>query len=447
MEQTQEAPYQQDKIIEEKSTKQLDESNVEISPGTVTFVYHPDELALKGKNRGKFEEILQNNIRTMMKQSGIENIKMFFVQQRYFATIPEQYESIAYDVSSHVFGISNFARCYTINRDMDLLCKESVEHFRNLLSTQEIPNFRVETSRVDKRFPIESPKISATVGGAIHDQLNIPVNLKDPHTTLHIEVLNKNFIFFSQRIPGAKGLPVRSSAKVACLLSGGFDSPVMVWMMMRRGCDVTLIHFHAAPFGGWRSSVSKVRKIVQQLHKWGGPTKFYSIAIGELQRQIAEKAPSQLRVTLYRRLMVRVAVAIGKTQHCEALATGDSLGQVASQTCESMTTIQSAITPTLIFRPLLGFTKEEIMRRAQEIGTKELSAIEGGDCCSHMLPKKVATKPSIQDAQEGEKDLNIDEMVQTAVKAAQIIDVTEEWNEDEADEAQDGACPLFSFEE
>ena len=428
-----------------KPTNYLD--SIDISDeSSITFVFHPDELSLKGKNRPQFEEILADNIRFLLRHAGVTRLKIQRLQQRFFVTVPLADEQKAYDVAHHVFGVSNFARCYSLPRDLDTLCSRCVEHIRSVLTQRPIESFRVETSRVDKRYPMKSPEISSRVGSVIHETLKIPVNLTKPSFTLHIECLDTAFVFFSERIEGAKGLPIRSSGRIACLLSGGFDSPVMVWMMMRRGCDCTLIHFHAAPFGGWRSSVSKVRKIVSVLREWGGPSKFYAIAIGEQQRQIAEKAPARLRVTLYRRLMVRIAVKIMEKHKCDALATGDSLGQVASQTCESMTTIQEAIAPTLIFRPLLGFTKEEIMRRAQEIGTKQFSELEGGDCCSHMLPKKVATKPSIEDAKTGEENLDIPNMVKAAVDGAQLIDINDPWN-DEEDDAQGEACPLFSFEE
>lgn len=206
-------------------------------------------------------------------------------------------------------------------------------------------------------------------------------------TDIRLEVLKNCFAFYSQRQQGAQGLPINTSGTAVCLLSGGFDSPVASWMMMRRGCSVLLIHFHSQPFGEWRSSIKKVREIVIQLNKWGGPDRFSAVPIGELQRQIINKAPEKLRVTLYRRLMVRVAKLFADKYHCTSLATGDSLGQVASQTLESMTTIENAIKPMLIMRPLLGFTKEEIMERADKIGTKVLSMLPGGDCCSHMLPK------------------------------------------------------------
>lgn len=407
---------------------------------TVMYVYHPHELTLKGKNRPQFENQLTQNLREQMKAQGVNVIKIEKITGRHFLIAPASDEEKVREVSPRVFGIVNFARCYRCDRDFELLKSEVLEHFESLLASRPIGSFRVECSRVDKRYNLQSPVICKEIGAVIHDELKIPVNLEKPEITLHIEVLNDKFVYFYERIPGALGLPVHTSGNIACLLSGGFDSPVAVWMMMRRGCKVTLVHFHSAPFGEWKSSVTKIRRIVKQLHLYGGPTKFFAIPIGELQRQIANLAPEKLRVTLYRRLMMRVAKKIAETHKCSALATGDSLGQVASQTIDSMTSIQSVVTPMLIFRPLLAFCKEEIMDRARQIGTHDISAMSGGDCCSHMLPKKVATKPTIEDAEEGEKNLNIEEMVESAIQAAVLMDINDPWNEDDKDE--DAVCPF-----
>ncbi|KAH0790270.1 tRNA 4-thiouridine(8) synthase ThiI [Histomonas meleagridis] len=411
---------------------------------TVTFFYHPHELSLKGKNRAHFEDVLSQNIRQLLKAAGVQNIKIEKITGRHFVTVPIEYEMQLAEVSPRIFGIANYGHCISCSRDVEVLKSKVIENVKEILDKHPINSFRVETSRVDKRYPLTSQDVSKEIGTVVHEGLNIPVNLTQPELTIKIEILNDKFVFYTERLPGAKGLPIHTSGHVACLLSGGFDSPVASWLMMRRGCSVTYIHFHSSPYGEWRSSVSKIRKIVQQLSLYGGPTKFYSVAIGESQRIIATKAPAKLRITLYRRLMMRIAKEIAEKHKCLALATGDSLGQVASQTIESMTTIQSVIQPMLIMRPLLGFCKEEIMERAKEIGTYDISILPGGDCCSHMLPKNVATKPSMNNAEEGEKNLDLKAMVESAINGAQIIDINEPWNEDENETG--AACP-FTFQE
>jgi thiamine biosynthesis protein ThiI len=431
----------------EKKPKQKSVAPVDIFEGkeTIMYVYHPAELALKGKNRGQFEDRLTKNMKLQLKHVGVELVKVEKIHGRHFITVLATDEEKIKEMSPKFLGVANYGKCYTFLREEEEeFKKDVVEHFKQMNDEKPIESFKVQTSRVDKRFPTKSMDYSSEIGALIHDQLGIKVDIKNPQITLNVEILNDRFVYFTGRLQGACGLPVGSSGRVACLLSGGFDSPVASWMMMKRGCSVQLVHFHSAPYGEWRSSVSKIRKIVSVLHQWGGPPKFYSIPIGEQQRLIAVDAPAKLRITLYRRLMMRVAKNIAEKQHCEALATGDSLGQVASQTINSMTTIQSVVSPLLIFRPLLGFTKEEIIERAMKIGTYELSLLQAGDCCSHMLPDKVATHPSIEDATKGEEKLNIEKMVNDAVEAAQLIDINDPWNEEESSEVL--ACPI-TFQE
>lgn len=413
----------------------------------ILYVYHPHELTLKGNNRPEFEKQLTRNLREQMKEAGVTIHAIDQITGRHLLIANASDQAAIEEVSPRVFGIANYARCYGCSGDFDALKEEIHNYFANLLKSRPIKSFRVDCSRVDKRFPMQSPMVCKEIGAVIHEGLEIPVDLHNPELNLHIEILNDDkkfpykFLYFAERLPGALGLPVGTSGKVLCLLSGGFDSPVATWMMMRRGCSVSLIHFHSAPYGEWRSSVSKIRKIVQQLHLYGGPTNFLSVPIGELQREIANKAPDRFRVTLYRRLMMRVAKKIAEKEKIKALATGDSLGQVASQTIESMTSIEFVIKPMLILRPLLAFCKEEIMDRARLIGTHDISAMTGGDCCSHMLPKRVATKPSIEETEEAEKNLNIDEMAENAILAAQKMDINDPWNEDEVDEGG-AVCPF-----
>ena len=408
---------------------------------TVCYYYHPDELTLKGKNRHFFEDTLTNNLKLQMRHAGVTVLKVTCSTGRHFLTAPlADAEKIA-EVSPRVFGIANYGRCESCERDYEVLKQRAKEQFEKI---KPVASFKIEVSRVDKRYEKQSPVVAREIGAVVHDECGIPVDLTNPAVTMHIEILTDKFVFYTEKLDGAHGLPVGTSGGVMCCLSGGFDSPVAAWMMMRRGCRVKYVHFHSAPFGEWRSSVGKIRKLVTQLSLYGGPIEFYSVAIGEFQRQIANKAPDKLRVTLYRRLMMRIAKKLAENNKCGALATGDSLGQVASQTIDSMTTIQSVVEPMLIMRPLLAFCKDEIMRKARDIGTHDLSLLPGGDCCSHMLPKNVSTKPKIDEAIAGEEKLDVDAMVEEAIKGAQVIDVLKPWNEDEGEAG--AACP-FEFKE
>lgn len=413
-------------------------------PEKLLFFYHPDELWLKGKNRCIFEKALENNIIHQLRAAGVTSAKIVHKQAHTYVKCDKADEQKVIEISKRVFGIANFGPCVQIPRDIELLKTTTRDHMAKRHAERPISSFKVETTRPDKRFEMTSPELSRMIGGIIFEEVKIPVNVKQPDVTLFIEVHNDSFIFYCEKIQGAQGLPVGSSGRTVCLLSGGFDSPVAAWTVMRRGCAIQYVHFHSSPYGEWKSSIAKVRRIVQQLATWGGPTKFFSIPIGDSQRLIAKDGPERLRVTLYRRLMVRIAKEVAKQTKCNALTTGDALGQVASQTIESMTTIQECIAPMLIMRPLLGSPKCEIMEKARFIGTHDISVEPAGDCCSHMLPKKVATQPSIEEAVNGEKKLDIQAMVAKALQEMQLIDVNEPWNEEGTEEA--AACP-FAFEE
>jgi thiamine biosynthesis protein ThiI len=442
-----EEPKEVPKVEAETKNEEAQEKGKEQKEGeTCLFIYHPHELWLKGKNRPVFERQLASNLRKQLVAAGVTDFKVHQIQCEMYVSAPISFVPTIYEVSKKIFGVAKYSRCYKTVRDVEVLKQSITEYVKSLLAKGPIASFKVDTSRVDKRYPVKSMDMSKDIGALIHDTFGIPVNLKQPHTKFNIEIQNDAFYYYTERLEGIGGLPVNTSGKVGVLLSGGFDSPVAAWSIMRRGCAPIYIHFHSAPYGEWRSSVTKIRKIVGPLATWGGPTNFYCVPIGELQRQIALKAPPKLRITLYRRFMVRIAAEICKKNKAIALATGDNLGQVASQTIESMTTIQSVISPMLILRPLLSDSKDEIIQKAAKIGTKDISILPAGDCCSHMLPKSVATMPSIEEATAGEKDLDVKELVNKALQEMQIIDINEPWNEEAPEGEEPAACPL-TFQE
>lgn len=426
------------------------ETTAEVSPSPnneemVHYLYHPHELWLKGKNRNHFVQILTDNMLHQFRAGGAMSARVSSNYLDTFVTCSVSDEEKVIEISKKIFGIANFCRFYKCGLNMDELKETVLKNFGEYNQRKHVKSFKVETKRQLKTFPLNSLEVSKEVGDVVFENLKIPVDVKNPEVIINIEVKTKCIHIFYEKIPGARGLPVKSSGGTVMLISGGFDSPVAAWMALSRGCSITYVHYHSAPFGEWKSSISKIRQIVQILSTWGGPTKFYSVPIGELQRIIAKDAPERFRVTLYRRLMVRVARRIAMKHKCLSLTTGDNLGQVASQTMESMTAIQSAISPFLFLRPLLGFSKEGIIKKAKKIGTHAISILPGGDCCSHMLPKKVVTQPTIEDTDKAESKLNIDDMVETALRNMKIIDINEPWNDDDS-EPEIAACP-FTFQE
>jgi thiamine biosynthesis protein ThiI len=252
------------------------------------------------------------------------------------------------------------------------------------------------------------------VGGRIKLARGWKVDLSNPALTIRVEIMADQAFYSFGRDAGPGGLPSGASGKVTCLLSGGIDSPVAAWRMMKRGCTVHLVHFHSYPFLS-RASQEKVREIAALLAKWQLSARLFLVAFGEIQRQVVLAVPAALRVVIYRRLMLRIADRIARRHGAGALLTGEVVGQVASQTLENMAVIASA-TSLPILRPLVGMDKEEIVQQAQQIGTYEISIVPDQDCCQLFTPKHPATKATPEMVEEAERQLPVEDLVEGAVR-------------------------------
>ncbi|MDE3154822.1 MAG: tRNA 4-thiouridine(8) synthase ThiI, partial [Acidobacteriota bacterium] len=280
-------------------------------------------------------------------------------------------------------------------------------------------SFRVSARRADKRFPLPSPQIEREVGGRIKSARGWHVDLEHPELTIHVEMLSDEAFYYFGKEPGAGGMPAGVSGRVACLLSGGIDSPVAAFRMMRRGCSVQLVHFHSYPILS-RASQEKVREIAALLTQYQLRTTLQLVAFGDIQRQVVLSAPPALRVVLYRRLMLRIAEELARRGRARALVTGEVIGQVASQTLENLSVI-AAVTTMPVFRPLIGMDKDEISAEAERIGTYPISIIPDQDCCQLFTPKHPATKARFRDVEHAEQDLPIAEFVRTAVDSVETV--------------------------
>jgi tRNA uracil 4-sulfurtransferase len=276
----------------------------------------------------------------------------------------------------------------------------------------------VSVKRADKRFPMKSPEIEREVGGRIKLARGWRVDLGAPELTISIEMLKSEAFYAFGKDRGPGGLPTGVSGKVACLLSGGIDSPVAAWRMMKRGCSALLVHFHSYPILS-RASQEKVRELAQVLTTYQQRTRLFLVAFGEIQRQVVLTVPAPLRVVIYRRLMVRIADRIARANGARALVTGEVIGQVASQTLENMSVIAEA-TSLPILRPLVGMDKEEIVAEAGRLGTFEISIVPDQDCCQLFTPRHPATRATRRAVEEAESRLPIEEMVSAAVEAAEL---------------------------
>jgi thiamine biosynthesis protein ThiI len=383
-----------------------------------SVVIHYQEIALKGRNRPWFIGRLVRNIRTATSDLPVQQVLNKMGRIEIVLASPEAWEPVA-DRLRHVFGIANFSRAGRVRLDMDVIAKAILDDLgphENL----RVPTFRVSARRADKRFPLTSPQIEREVGGRIKDVTGWTVNLDDPKFTIHVEALTGEAFYYFGKEAGPGGMPTGVSGRVVALLSGGIDSPVAVYRLMRRGCRVVPVHFHSYPILS-RASQEKVRELVSLLTKYQQHTRLYMVAFGEIQQQVMLTVAPPLRVVVYRRIMFRIAEEIARKAHAQALVTGEVVGQVASQTLENMTAI-SAVTTMPVFRPLIGMDKDEIVAQAERLGTFSISIIEDQDCCQLFTPKHPATKARLADVEHAERALPMDEFVRQAVEGAVIED-------------------------
>jgi thiamine biosynthesis protein ThiI len=278
----------------------------------------------------------------------------------------------------------------------------------------------VSARRADKRLPVTSPQVEREVGGRIKLATGWRVDLEQPALTIHIEMLPEYAFYFFGKEPGAGGLPTGTGGRVACLLSGGIDSPVAAYRLMRRGCSVLLIHFHSYPILS-RASQEKVREIAALLAKYQLRARLVLVPFAELQQQVLLAVQPELRVVVYRRLMMRIAEKLARRWHARALVTGEVLGQVASQTLENLTTI-AAVTTMEVLRPLVGMDKDEITGAAKRLGTYATSIIPDQDCCQLFTPRHPATRVTRDQIERAEQSLAIDALVAQAEAGSTVED-------------------------
>jgi thiamine biosynthesis protein ThiI len=378
-----------------------------------SIVVHYQEIALKGKNRPWFIARLANNVRQATSDLDIKAVRPLMGRIEVVLGPSATYEKVR-ERLSRVFGIANFGSAGRAPVDIEAIAAAILDD----LGETETPSFRVSVKRADKRFPMKSPEIEREVGGRIKLAKGWKVDLDHPALTILVEMLSNEAFYTFGKDRGPGGLPTGVSGKVACLMSGGIDSPVAAWRMMKRGCSALLVHFHSYPFLS-RASQEKVRELAQVLTTYQQRTRLLLVAFGEIQRQVVLTVPAPLRVVIYRRLMVRIADRIARANGARALVTGEVIGQVASQTLENMSVIASATTLPIL-RPLVGMDKEEIVAEASRLGTFEISIVPDQDCCQLFTPKNPATRATREAVDEAESHLPIEAMVTEAAAKAEM---------------------------
>jgi tRNA uracil 4-sulfurtransferase len=387
------------------------------------IVVHYKELSLKGRNRPWFIQLLVRNISYALKGLPIRSVRSTVgrieIELDANSDATRIGSAVREEISrrlARVFGIANFSFASRGPHDF----RQLADAILGELANHDAASFRVAATRSDKRLPFTSPQVEREVGGLIKQARAWRVNLDRPELTIHIELSTDGAAFFLTKERGAGGLPTGTGGRVACLLSGGIDSPVAAYRLMRRGCSVLLVHFHSYPILS-RASQEKVRQIAGILTSFQLRSRLVLVPFGELQQRVVLAVPPILRVVVYRRLMLRIAERLAHKWHARALVTGEVIGQVASQTLDNMTTIAAATTMPIL-RPLVGMDKDEIASEAERIGTFPISIIPDQDCCTLFTPRHPATRARLQEVEQAEQALPIEEMVAQAMSGAAVED-------------------------
>lgn len=379
----------------------------------LSVIAHYQEIALKGKNRPWFLQRLINNLRAVLTDLDLRAIRTPMGRLEIVLARESDWPEVS-DRLSRVFGLANFARAWHAPLDVEKLAAAIVEH----LPVEPVSSFRVSVRRADKSFPLPSPEVERIIGRRVQDARGWPVDLSRPAFVIGVEIVPERAFYYFGKVPGPGGLPVGTAGRVVVLLSGGIDSPVAAWRMIKRGCQATLVHFHGYPFVS-RSSQDKARELARMLTRYQLHTRLHLIAFGELQRQITLSVPGPLRVVVYRRMMLRIAERVARECGAQALVTGEVVGQVASQTLENISVI-AASTTMPVLRPLIGMDKDEITAAAQRLGTYEVSIVPDEDCCTLFTPRHPATRAKRLQIEDVERALPIEEMVDRVVTEAVV---------------------------
>ena len=373
-----------------------------------SIIVHYQEIALKGHNRPYFISKLVRNLRKQTADLDVKDVRALMGRIEIVLGPAAEYARIR-ERLQRVFGIANFSKAGRAPLDLDAITGAILTD----LDGHQPAGFRVSAKRGDKAFPMTSPQIEREIGARIVDRFGWPVKLDHPELTVNVELLPNQAFYSFGKEKGAGGMPTGVSGRVACLMSGGIDSPVAAYRLMKRGCSVVPVHFHSYPFLS-RASQDKVREIAAVLTRHQMRTSLRLVPFGELQRQVVLTVPPPLRVIIYRRLMLRIAERIARDSRAKALVTGEAIGQVASQTLENLTVIAGA-TRMPILRPLVGMDKEEIVAEAIRIGTYEISIIPDQDCCQLFTPRSPETHARRWQVEEAESKLPLEDMVRAAL--------------------------------
>ncbi|MBO5797918.1 MAG: tRNA 4-thiouridine(8) synthase ThiI [Clostridia bacterium] len=394
-------------------------------------MYTPDEillikngeLALKGLNRGTFEEILIKNLKRRLRPLGSFQIRRAQSTIYIEPLQPDTDLDAAAEVVSHVFGIAAYSRARVVEKDMATIQEAAATYLADQL--QGAKTFKVEAKRSDKSFPLGSPQISAQVGGYLLSKFpHLKVDVHDPELLVMVEIRDFGAYIHAAQLPGAGGMPVGTAGRSGLLISGGIDSPVAAYMMAKRGLELTAIHFASPPYTSERAE-EKVISLLRQVAKYAGRISMHIVPFTRIQEEISRRCPEELFTLLMRRCMMRIAERIAVADNCHSLITGESLGQVASQTAQALA-CTDAVCTLPVFRPVIGMDKEEIITIARRIDTFDISIQPYEDCCTVFTPRHPRTRPTLAMLEEAEQALPLEELMAEAIAGVRRFPVDAE---------------------
>ncbi len=390
-----------------------------------TFIVRCGEVALKGMNKPYFERMLLERIKRELKRSHFEDIEGVRREGLIFIYASDKYsaENVLKEIT-RVFGVASASHALEVEPDMGVICEKAVEYMEELISKRGIGTFKVESKRSDKSFPIMSPDISKRVGGAVLKACGpkLRVDVHSPDCVLYIHLRRGACYIFADKVKGFGGLPLGTNGKGLVLLSGGIDSPVAAWLMAKRGMLIEAVHFHSYPYTSERAR-EKVYDLTRILASYCGRIKVHSINLLKIQQSIGMSCPEEEMTILSRRFMMKLAQRIAERVNCNVLITGESIGQVASQTVDGIAVTDNAVSVP-VMRPLIAMDKTDIIEIAQRIGTFETSIQPYEDCCTVFLPKHPVTRPKLERILESESKLDCAALIDEALEGTEteIID-------------------------
>lgn len=375
------------------------------------------ELALKGLNRHTFEDILVKNMRRRLADLGA----FTFTNAQSTVTVESAEEhtdlSEAFDRLTRVFGIAGLSRAAAVEKDMDTILTCAGGYLSEELTAAK--TFKVEAKRADKKFPLTSPEICVQLGGQLLEEFpHLRVDVYNPDIVVTVEVRDRYAFIRGNQTKGAGGMPVGSSGKAVLLVSGGIDSPVAGWMMAKRGLALTAVHFASPPYTSPKAEM-KVHHLLSKVARYSGRIPLFVVPFTAIQEQIREHCPEDLFTIVMRRMMMKIAETIAGREDCGALITGESVGQVASQTMHAIACTDSATTLP-VFRPLIGMDKDEVITLSRRIDTFDISIQPFEDCCTVFTPKHPRTRPRLEYVENAERALNIEALLREAADGAVV---------------------------